>query len=72
MSLITEKEINQPAATDRAAEIYAPRMKVALVVRDVYAVKLCELYKKKLAESGSNWKCRIFDSMDHAQEWVES
>ena len=72
LSQITEDEMNEPATTDLAAEISVPKMKVALVVRDDYAVKLCEVYRKKIRELGSKWKCQLFDSMDDAQEWVVS
>ncbi len=72
MSQITEDDMHEPAATDRVAEISVPKMKVALVVRDDYAVKLCEFYRKQIEEQGSKWKCCLFDSMDDAQEWVLS
>ncbi len=72
MSQITEDEMNEPAATDCAAEKSVPKMKVALVVRDAYAVKLCEFYKKTIAKFGSKWECQLFDSMNDAQDWVVS
>ena len=72
MSQITEYEMNEPAAIDCAAEKSVAQMKVALVVQNDYAVKLCEYYKKTITEFGSKWKCQLFDSMDDAQLWVVS
>ncbi len=72
MSQITEAEMIEPAATDLAAEMSVPKMKVALVVRGDYAVKLCESYRESIGEFDSMWKCQLFDSMDDALEWVTS
>lgn len=72
MSQITEEEMNEPAATDLAAGLSVFKMKVALVVRDNYAVKLCENYRNVVRELGSNWECQIFNSMNDAQKWIES
>ncbi len=72
MSQITKKEMNEPVATDHIAEKSVPRMKVALVVQDDYAVTLCEFYRKQIGEFDSKWECRVFDSMDDALEWAES
>ncbi len=72
LSQITEDEMVEPAATDWAATISVPKMKVALVVRDDHAVKLCEHYIERSKEYTSKWECQLFDSMDDALEWVES
>ena len=72
LSQITEKDVDEPAATDWASGLSVPMIKVALVVRDDHAVKLCEHYKKKIRELGSEWECQLFDSMDDAHEWVDS
>ena len=72
LSQITEDEITELAATDWAAGLSVPKMQVALVVRDDHAVKICEHYRKKLNEFESKWECQLFDSMDDAQEWVDS
>ncbi len=72
MSQITENYMIEPAATDLAAEMSTPKMKIALTVRDDYAVKLCESYRKSIGELGSMWECQCFDSMNDALEWVIS
>ncbi len=72
LSQITEEEMIEPAATDHAAELSVPKMKVALIVRDAHAAKLCESYRENIAEFGTMWKCQLFDSMNEAQEWVIS
>jgi len=57
---------------DDAASMSTPRMKIALVVNDDYAVKLCESYSKSIGEFNSKWECLLFDSMGDARQWARS
>jgi hypothetical protein len=72
MSTISEEDMLEPSAMDDVASMSTPRMKIALVVNDDYAVKLCESYSKSIGEFNSKWECRLFDSMGDARQWARS
>jgi len=67
---ITEEQVEEIAALDRAAAMSNPRMKVAIVASEKHIQQLAALYVD--SSQGSQWKSKIFDNLEDARQWVLS
>ena len=65
-----ESDLFQPAATDGAASISIPRMKVAIVAVDSHAVKVLGHYVQYAIQVTTRWEFGIFNSMQDAMHWA--
>ncbi len=72
LSQLTESDLLRPAATDGAASISIPRMKVAIVAVDSHAVKVLGHYVQYAIQVTTWWDFGIFNSMQEALHWAES
>jgi len=72
LSGITRPEMVQPAAIDKVAERSAPHMRVALVVQDAYAARLCDAYIESAGALKSAWQCRRFEDVASARQWAQA
>lgn len=68
---VSLKQMEQPAAIDKAASHSVHSMNVALVVADPHAVLLCDQYIEQSKEFHSSWKFERFKTFEAAISWAK-
>ncbi len=69
---VTEREVEDMAASDYVAGLYMKPMKAAFIIADPRLKELGDQYISHLREFGSRWQNGLFDSLDDARKWIET
>ena len=64
-------DVKLPAAFDAAACQLNSQLKVALIVGDSIARKMCEEYKRFLNAINASWQIALFDNYEDAYRWCQ-
>jgi hypothetical protein len=69
---VTERDVEEMAASDYAAGLYMKPLKAAFVIADPGLKDLGDQYISHMRKLGSPWQNRLFASLDDARKWIET
>jgi len=67
---VTARQLDQPAATDKAASRMKADVKVALVAQSDANLEHARIYSEASKSMGSPWEFRTFTELQPALEWA--
>lgn len=70
-SNIKPEELMYTEVNDLGATITIKSHKLALIANNPHTIKLCETYVSNSINYDSTWEFNIFNSLEHANEWIK-